>query len=59
MGMLRGDTGGVADGNAFGDGMGTGRGGEDGTGDSEREAALELEPSAFDFLKRLRRESLE
>lgn len=58
--MLRGETGGVLHGCARELGIGTGREGEDdGTGDSEREAALELEPSAFDFLKRLRRDSLE
>ena len=58
--MLRGETGGVLDGSAWEVGIGTGReGDDDGTGDSEREATLELEPSTFDFLKRLRRDSLE
>lgn len=56
--ILRGETGGVGCARELG--IGTEReGDEDGTGDSEREATLELEPSAFDFLKRLRRDSLE
>lgn len=58
--MLWGEMGGVMGGCARELGMGTGREGDDeGAGDSEREAALELEPSLFDFLKRLRRDSLD
>ena len=58
VGMLRGETGGVFEESASGVRIGTGReGDEGGTGDSD--ATLELEPSTFDFLKRLRRESLE